>query len=390
MSNTYTSACKECKSAASSSPLRVLLVAPDYPPALGGIQSLLYNITSAMPSAETRVVTLDNPDAQMFDDEQHQIIDRVRISVARASLRHALFNAAVALNPPNWRPDVVLNGHVVSGLAAAVLAKRYDAKNVLYTYGKEIVGRPGMTKWALKRSDAAIAISEFTRSLLIDVVGKESLPAPVSIIHPGVAIPPRPGSPKNARPTIVTIARLRDAYKGHDMILDSLPAVLSVIPEAQWIVIGEGEMKSTLEGRARSLGLGESIRFLGAVSDKERDYWLASAHVFAMPSRYPKNAIGGEGFGIVYMEAAAWGVPSIAGNIGASCEAVLDQETGLLVDPECSADIAQALIRLLSDGDYAHRLGKHARLRADTSFRWEQVGAQLENMLSATVQAGKR
>jgi phosphatidylinositol alpha-1,6-mannosyltransferase len=370
-------------------PLQVLLISPDYPPSLGGIQRLLYNITSAMPQAETRVITLDHPGAAAFDSAQRQTIDRVRIGAKRTSLRNALFNAAVAINPPKWRPDVILNGHVVTGPAATMLARRYGASNVLYTYGKEVAGRPGMTAWTLRRSDAGIAVSEFTKSLIIDAFRGKPLPVPVSVIHPGVEVPPCAGTPSNGRPTIVTTARLRDWYKGHDKILEALPTVLRTVPDAQWIVIGDGEIRSILEERARNMGLGHCARFLGGVSDEERDSWLASANVFAMPTRYPKNEIGGEGFPVVYLEAAAWALPAIAGNVGGPREAVINDQTGLLVDPESGSEIAQALIRLLSDSDYAKRLGLQARARVESGFRWKHVGAQLEDLLRGTVKAGK-
>ncbi|QRG05971.1 glycosyltransferase family 4 protein [Xanthobacter dioxanivorans] len=343
-----------------------------------------------MPQAETRVITLDHPAAMEFDSTQSQEIIRIGIGVTRASVRNALFNAAAIIRAPRWQPDVILNGHVVTGPAATVLARRYRARNVLYTFGKEVAGRPEMTAWTLRRSDAGIAVSDFTRSLVVEAFGGRPLPCPVSVIHPGVEVPPAPETHSTVRPTILTTARLRDWYKGHDRILEALPTVLQSIPDAQWIVIGDGPIRPVLEERTRRLNLGDSVRFLGAVSDEERDRWLASANVFAMPARYPKGEIGGEGFPVVYLEAAAWALPAIAGNVGGPREAVLNDQTGLLVNPESSNEIAHALIRLLSDPTYARRLGKQARSRVEDGFRWEQVGAQLENVLRATIGVDRR
>lgn len=366
-------------------PLRVLLVTPDYPPSLGGIQRLLHRITLAMPNAELRVLTMQHPDADRFDATQNQKITRVRSVGSKPAVRNAFFNVSAALWASHWRPDVILNGHIVSGPAAAFLAKRHSAANVLYTYGKEVAGRPGMTAWTLRHSDAGVAVSEFTRGLMVEACSGK-LPAPVSVIHPGVEVPAQPGSKSATRPTIVTTARLRDWYKGHDKIIEALPAVLKVVPQAQWVVIGDGRIRSELETRARQLGVGDAVKFIGAVDDAERDRWLAAAHVFAMPARYPKDEIGGEGFPVVYLEAAAWALPAIAGNVGGPREAVLDGQTGLSVDPESSTEIGEALIRLLSDPAYGVALGAKGRLRVEQNFRWEHVGAQLETMLRSTVE----
>lgn len=360
--------------------MRVLLVSPDYPPALGGIQRLLHRITMAMPKAETRVLTLDHPGASDFDSNQQREIIRVPALSTRPAVRNTLFNLSAVLRAPQWKPDVILNGHVVAGPAAVFLAKRYGAANVLYTYGKEVAGRAGMTAWTLRHSDAGVAVSEFTRGLMVDACGGK-LPAPVAVIHPGVEVPAQPGSKSAQRPTILTTARLRDWYKGHDQIIEALPSVLKSVPDAQWVVIGDGRIRPELEARAQQLGISDSVKFLGAVDDAERDRWLATAHVFAMPARYPKDEIGGEGFPVVYLEAAAWGLPAVAGNVGGPREAVLDGQTGLSVNPESSSEIAQALIRLLSDPAYAATLGAQARSRVEQSFRWKHVGKQLEMLL---------
>ena len=365
--------------------LRVLLISPDYPPALGGIQRLLHSITSAMPRAETRVVTLGHPRAADFDSCHDQHVKRLNVGISSAFLRNVVFNIGAIINVPNWKPDVILNGHIVSAPAATVLARRFRAKNVLYTYGKEVSGRPGLTAWALRNADVGIAVSEFTKSQIVQAVGSGSLPSPVFVIHPGVQLPSNAVGSIAERPTILTTARLRDWYKGHDKILEALPAVKSVIPTVRWVVIGDGPIRSALEERVRGLGLSGCVEFQGAVSDQKRDEWLARASVFAMPARYPRGEIGGEGFPVVYLEASAWGLPVVAGNVGGPREAVLHGETGLLVDPESSKDIADALIRLLSDQNYARRLGQQGRSRVEGAFLWEQVALQLENALRAII-----
>ncbi len=119
---------------------------------------------------------------------------------------------------------------------------------------------------------------------------------------------------------------------------------------------------------------------MGAVSEGERDAALDRAHVFAMPSRLPPGGVGGEGFGIVYLEAAAHGLPCVAGNVGGATDAVVDGETGLLVDPEDHRAVAGALVDLLLDPPRAGALGDAAATRARL-FAWPVVGRRLEDLI---------
>ena len=118
------------------------------------------------------------------------------------------------------------------------------------------------------------------------------------------------------------------------------------------------------------------MRFLGAVSDAERDTWLRRADLLAMPSRLPGAGRAGEGFGIVYLEAGAYGKPVVAGNVGGALDAVRDGETGLLVDPADAHAVAEAIARLLLDPDLARRLGAGGRTARAQALpgRWSVRG----------------
>ncbi|MEA2157523.1 MAG: phosphatidyl-myo-inositol dimannoside synthase [Solirubrobacteraceae bacterium] len=354
------------------------MVTPDYPPAVGGIQRLLHRATSALPNAETRVVTLRSDGWREFDRANPQPTRRFPRAPGAAMAANAAFNAQAVTGGLRWRPDVILNGHVVTGPACAALARRYRVPSVVYAYAKEIDGRPGLAGATVRASAGCIAISAYTRQLVAGVAGERT---PIHVIPPGVDVPPQPGAADAAAPTIVTVGRLRDSYKGHDVMLDALVAVRRAVPDVRWIVLGDGRLREALAAKATALGLGDAVEFRGAVSDAERDRCLAGAHVFAMPSRYPPAQIGGEGFGIVYLEAAAWGLPAVAGDVGGPRDAVEHEATGLLVDPEDAASVAASLVRLLSDLGYARRLGLRGRERASEQFTWDAIGARVEDVL---------
>jgi phosphatidylinositol alpha-1,6-mannosyltransferase len=146
------------------------------------------------------------------------------------------------------------------------------------------------------------------------------------------------------------------------------------------VVIGDGPLRGELETLARSHGVEDSVRFLGSVSDEERDSWLARADLLAMPSRLPGDGQAGEGFGIAYLEAGAHGKPVVAGNVGGALDAVLDERTGLLVDPTDPRAVAEAIVRLLRDTQLALRLGTAGAARA-RSLAWPVIVRRVEAVL---------
>jgi phosphatidylinositol alpha-1,6-mannosyltransferase len=175
------------------------------------------------------------------------------------------------------------------------------------------------------------------------------------------------------------VARLTDWHKGHDVMIRALPLVRTRVPDVQWIVVGDGRLRHEYERRVSASGLREQVMFLGEVDDLERDRWLGRARVFAMPGRLTANG-GGEGFGIAYLEAAAHGLPAVAGNAAGACDAVIDHVTGLLVDPTDHVAVANAVTRLLLDRQLAESLGRAGELHA-RSLAWPKVAQKVEDLL---------
>ncbi len=202
------------------------------------------------------------------------------------------------------------------------------------------------------------------------------------VIGNGTDVPENASPLERARPTIVTIARIEERYKGHDTLVRALPLVLAKVPDAQWVVIGDGSLRPGLEALAESYGVAQAVRFLGVVSDEERNLWLRRARLLAMPSRLPAGGFAGEGFGIVYLEAGAYGKPVVAGNVGGALDSVRDGETGLLVDPTDPLLVAEAITRLLLDTELARRLGEAGRRHA-LAHTWPHVVARVQDLLLA-------
>ncbi len=222
-----------------------------------------------------------------------------------------------------------------------------------------------------------ISVSRYTSGLIAATGAK---PSRVSLIPGGVDIPADPSPLPSERPTVLTIARLTERYKGHDVMIRALPLVLARVPDAQWVVIGDGPLRPAHEALARAYGVARAVRFLGNVSDEERDTWLRRCRLLAMPSRLPGGRFAGEGFGIVYLEAGAYGKPVLAGNVGGALDAVGDGESGLLVDPTDPVLVADGIARLLLDPELAGRLGEGGARRA-RARAWPLVCEQVKAVL---------
>lgn len=351
---------------------RLLILTPDFPPANGGVQVLVHRLALAMSGFQVEVVTVNRPGGQRFDAQCELRTRRVGAYAPSERARMLSLNVAAVGLASRFRPHVTLSAHVIASPAAATIRRLLGARTVQYFYANEILGRPRLAAFAARRADMAIAISGYTASLIRANGGS---PARLRTIPPGVDLPADATTLPARRPTLLTIAQLKHRYKGHDVLIEALARVRARVPEVEWVVIGEGPLRADLEALAHARGLGGVARFLGAVSDQERDRWLRRASVFAMPSRLP-----GEGFGIVYLEANTYGKPVIAGNVGGPLDAVVDGVSGLLVDPTDADAVAEALTRLLLDRELAERLGRAGANRS-REFAWPVIGARLESAM---------
>ena len=361
--------------------LRVLLVTPDFPPARGGIQLLLEQIVHHAPSLEARVLTLRQPDADAYDRDTD--LDVRRVATTRIDRRLAALglNAASLREALSFRPDVILSGHVVASLGAIALRKAMRTPFAQYAHADEFRVRPSLTAAAVRAADATIAVSDYTREMALRV---GAAPERVRVIHPGVDLPETVSVRRANRPTLLTVATLLFRYKGHDVMVRALPVVRARVPDARWVVIGDGPFRPAIESAVRAYGLDGVVDLRGRVSDAERDAWLDRATAFCMPSRVPAEGVGGEGFGIAYLEAAAHGMPAIGGDVAGARDAIVDGKTGLLVDPADHLAVAMAATKLLGDPQRAAMMGAAARRHAE-QHAWTLVAAQVEELLRDVV-----
>lgn len=356
---------------------RLLIVTPDFPPAPGGIQIVVGRIAAGVEGFQTRVIAPDAAGASRFDRDSGLDVRRVSGGGRLRGGRNAVLNAAALAAGFVFRPDVTLSAHIAASPAAAAIRHALGARTVQYFYAEEIGAKPRLAAFAVRHAHESIAISRYTAGL---IAATGAAPEALSMIPCGTDIPSDPTPLPVDRPTVLTIARMEERYKGHDVMVRALALVRAKVPDAQWIVIGDGSLRPGIEQLAESYGLAESTHFLGAVSDEQRNSWLRRAHLLAMPSRLPAGGLAGEGFGIVYLEAGAYGKPVVAGNVGGAVDAVLDGETGLLVDPVDPLAVAGAITGLLLDSELASRMGEAGRARSQR-YGWPTIVRRVEAVL---------
>ena len=206
----------------------------------------------------------------------------------------------------------------------------------------------------------------------------------------GAVLPCAPGLPRTWQPgirsrqlpwgphAVVTVGRMiaTERYKGHDQLLEAWPAVVAAIPDAHLVCVGEGDDVPRLRAKAVAIGVGARVSFAGFVTEATRQQVYGDAAVFAMPSRR-------EGFGLVYLEAMASGLPCVASVHDAAREVVVDGETGYLVSQEDTAGVSGRIVSLLRDEARRRAMGEAGRRRVAAQFTFDAFTARFEERLVA-------
>jgi phosphatidylinositol alpha-1,6-mannosyltransferase len=254
---------------------------------------------------------------------------------------------------------------------------------VIYAHGEELTtwGRGGKYKamrFALRHADRVIANSEFTRDELIKM---DVNPARITLIYPGVDVARfRPGlafadlresiGAGAGSKLILSVGRL-SRRKGFDRVIQSLPALVEAGLDVHYALIGIGEDQDYLLGLAREHGVAARVHLIGHVSADDLPRWYNACDVFAMPNREINGDT--EGFGMVFIEAAACGKPALAGRAGGTGAAVQDGVTGVRVDGTQAATVARALHHLLQSAAVSAAMGQAGLARVLNDFSWEVV-----------------
>jgi phosphatidyl-myo-inositol dimannoside synthase len=247
--------------------------------------------------------------------------------------------------------DVVFCGHLYMSSLVTLLCEMVKKPMWLQLHGIEAWESPGhLVRAAAERASLVTAVSRYTRHRFLEWANV--LPEHVRVL-PNTFKPQFAPGPKRddliehhdlrGRRVLLTVSRLAasERYKGHDRVISVLPRVLERNPDVAYLVVGDGDDRQRLEEMARKAGVGHAMRFAGHVPHQELPDYFRLADVFVMPST-------GEGFGIVFLEAAASGIPLVGGNRDGSVDALADGNIGTLVDPYQHGDLVEAICGAVS------------------------------------------
>jgi phosphatidylinositol alpha-1,6-mannosyltransferase len=368
-----------------------LLVTNDFPPKIGGIQSYLWELWRRLPPEQVTVFTSAHRGAEVFDPDQEFRIVRSRRSVLLPTPLVA--NRVRRLAARVGAQVVVLDPALPLGLIGPRLGVPY----AVALHGTEVTvpGRLPVTRRLVARvvsqASLVIAAGSYPEAEARRAVGPDRPFPPVVQIPPGVDVTRfRPmaaidRAATRARlqlpaqgPLVVSVSRLVPR-KGMDTLIRAAAQLAPRHPELTVAISGAGRDVPRLRLLIRRTGA--PVRLLGRVSDLDLPALYGCADVFAMCCRRRWAGLEQEGFGIVFLEAAACGVPSIAGDSGGSADAVVDGTTGIVVKGRGHMAAATALGRLLDDPGLAARQGEAARTRAEEEFDYSFLAGRLGEAL---------
>ena len=371
--------------------MNLLLVTNDFPPRSGGIQQYCHNLVSRLPPDRVVVYAPAWPGAGAFDAAQPF---RVVRHPGRMMLPlPGVLRRTVAL-AREVRPDVICFGAAFPlGLLAGRISRATGVPCVGFTHGVEVaVGRVPLVDRLLVRVAADLrlvtAVSRWSAARVRRAVrGRcpvELLPAGVAAdaYHPAVdgqAVRRRHGL--GSAPVCVCVSRLVPR-KGQDRLIEAWPRVVARVPEARLLLVGGGPYERRLRRLAAASPAAERITLTGEVAWEELPAHYAAGDVFAMPCRTRWLGLDLEALGVVFLEAAATGLPVVAGRSGGAPETVSEGVTGTVVDGRRSGPVGDAVAGLLADPARARAMGAAGRRRVEAEFSWEAVVARLEELLA--------
>ncbi|MEU6584732.1 glycosyltransferase family 4 protein [Nocardia sp. NPDC046763] len=375
---------------------RTLLVTNDFPPRPGGIQSYLHALARQLPADELVVY------APRWRGDSHWKFDAQQpFQVVRHPTTLMLPTPLVARRAKKLMRDekcdrVWFGAAAPLALLSPVLRQAGAERILASTHGHEVGwSMLPAARQALRvigdHTDVVTYVSKYTRRRFSSAFGAQ---AALEYLPPAVdseVFKPDPAARAELRaryglgdrPTILCLSRLVPR-KGQDMLITAMLEIRRRIDGAVLVIAGGGPYEQKLRQFAEVMGLGNDVVFTGRVPSGELAAHHTIADVFAMPCRTRGFGLDVEGLGIVFLEASATGVPVVAGNSGGAPETVREGETGRVVNGRSAEELTDAIVDILSDRDTAASMGAAGRAWVQQQWRWDLMGARLQQLLNPT------
>jgi len=377
-----------------SSKRRVLLVTNDLGPRAGGIETFILGLIDHLDGSQLLIYTSAQDGSRAFDQELSARTGALVIrDKSKVLLPTPRVNRAVAKLMKEYQSEIIWFGAATPlGWMAGYLRRSGAKRLVSLTHGHEVWwAKVPPFNWILKRItknlDALTYLGDFTKRAMSRSI---SDPSRLVQIAPGISIDHFSPGLKDAalaqqyglegKKVILCVGRLVHR-KGQDRLLEALPEIIKQEPSAVVLFVGIGPRKRKLDALIRSHKLEEHVVFAGRVPYIDLPRYFRLGDIFVMPSRSRLAGLEVEGLGIVYLEASACGLPVIAGSSGGAPDAVLAEETGLVVDGRDVHAISKAVTELFADPARMSSMGQAGRAWVVDQWSWNLWGSKFASVL---------
>ena len=364
----------------------IILLTQCFPSRTGGIETLISNLALGL-SKDNKVI--------VFADRHHLFFDAIYDNKVKENF---LVRRTSGLKFFRRRKKIKeFKPFVLSGKVKCVISESWKSlelcidllKNkkiptICLAHGNELL-QTNLKKnkkifKILNQVSAIVANSNYT----LNLVKKFRLQTPILIkIYPGTSNFQKIKETKinniHGHPIVLTLARL-EKRKGHIFVLNCIEKLKNEFNNLQYIIVGEGPELSYLKKIVKNKKLDQNVIFLGKANDSEKKYIFSKTDLMIMPTIDESQNRSIEGFGIAYIEAALFGIPSIATNVGGASEAVLHNKTGIVLN---HIDELEVNFReLLTNQEKRKNLGREANIRVQNELQWENITNQYVSLIS--------
>ncbi len=379
--------------------MKILILSSEFPPGPGGIGTHAYQLAKnfALTSHAVQVLTPQDYAAEEeiadFNGSQPFAISRFiggKTAFSKALTRICKLNSILR----HFKPDVVLvSGSRSIWMTSFLMTFYRNVPWVVVAHGTEFGQMSGLKAWLTKvsanQASALICVSEYTRQA-VRALGVDK--PPMEVVHNGAddaqyfklnqdkIIELRRSLDVENKFVLLTVGNV-SARKGQEVVIRALPAIRQKAPQVVYWMAGLPSERESLQRLAKNLGVEESIRFLGRVSNQRLLELYNACDLFVMTSRQLENG-DFEGYGIAVIEAALCGKAAVVSDNSGLAEAVLDGQTGLLVPQNDKESTADAILQLVVDSGQLHQLSVQAQKRAVNSQTWDKVTGNYLDILS--------
>ena len=374
----------------------VLFVTNDFGPRAGGIETFIIGLIQRRPFGQTIVYTSFQENSERYDADW---LTNYGVRVIRDRSKILLPTPRVAFHLRNIVKSegittAAFGAAAPLGLLSASIKRAGVRRTVALTHGHEVWWAKVFPFNLLLRRigstvDVLTYLGEFTRNAISDGLTVQAQRAMVKIA-PGIDVDHflptdasalRKSLGLTEKKVIVSVGRLVHR-KGQDRLIEAMPEILKTVSNAHLLLVGEGPHRDHLQKLIQKHRLEGSVTLIGRIDYKDLPLYICVGDVFAMPSRSRLMGLEVEGLGIVYLEASACGLPVLAGNSGGAPDAVVQNETGLVVDGTNNKEIADAAIELLTKVDLSKKMGAAGRQWIVENWRWEIWSRSFEDLLN--------